>query len=154
MGNHRCVLSTGECLLLIQHVDYKVRSKSVLGSKCCHVPTLPGAWIFAPNSSVMGEWHRVPVAGCASLWISVLEPSGEIETGLVFTEARGNGVLEISMGIGESPLKNLTEGKIRLLKRFFKKFKLLVTQGMEQKRGQWKPLSNIVQVWAEHNGNW
>ena len=65
---------------------------------------------------------------------------------MVFTEARGNGVLEISMGIGESPLKNLTEGKIRLLKRFFKKFKLLVTQGMEQKRGQWKPLSNIVQV--------
>ena len=65
---------------------------------------------------------------------------------MVFTEARGNGVLEISMGIGESPLKNLTEGKIRLLKRFFKKFKLLVIQGMEQKRGQWKPLSNIVQV--------
>ena len=46
----------------------------------------------------------------------------------------------------ESPLKNLTEGKIRLLKRFFKKFKLLVIQGMEQKRGQWKPLCNIVQV--------
>ena len=39
----------------------------------------------------------------------------------------------------ESPLKNLTEGKIRLLKRWFKKFKLLVVQGMEQKRGQWKP---------------
>ena len=43
----------------------------------------------------------------------------------------------------ESPLKNLTEGKIRLLKRWFKMFKLLVIQGMEQIRRQWKPLCNI-----------
>lgn len=91
-----------ECLLLIQHVDYKVRDVNQSWDQSAAASCPPWGLNICPKfmlweSDIWCQLLAVPPLNF-SLWTIRSE---SLKQGWCSTEAHDNGVLEISMGIGE-----------------------------------------------------